>query len=256
VLTICIAGTLLIAFATASKQLRTVRALIDWGQPKTNEKIHAAALPLNPTIRTRHLAVTSWMNESSGDSQNASNVESSMAHLSHLEFLSPCPDATGRLTSSTILAIRSHLPLSMSHYNQDVQSTIDRWEIGEKPQSVHPAFEALSSRRNSVGSQPGVSSCRFIIPLSNSSQAVGFLKKLESFTVNKIIVATQTINLGKILFIAYSDGSVEYRDRVTMAETLNDNDLNRVWHLSQIGFSYPEDDPCMKLKTRDHFLEC
>lgn len=49
---------------------------------------------------------------------------------------------------------------------------------------------------------------------------------------------------GKIIFIAYSDGSVEYRDRTTMEETLNDGDTNKVLHLSQIGFSYPEDDPC------------
>lgn len=52
------------------------------------------------------------------------------------------------------------------------------------------------------------------------------------------------MNLGKVIFFAYSDGSVEYRDRATMLETYNDNDLNRIWHLSQIGFSYGEDDPC------------
>jgi hypothetical protein len=38
---------------------------------------------------------------------------------------------------------------------------------------------------------------------------------------------------------------VEYRDRVSMAEIFNDSDLEKVWHLSQIGFSYTEDDPCM-----------
>lgn len=52
------------------------------------------------------------------------------------------------------------------------------------------------------------------------------------------------MNLGKVIFFAYNDGSVEYRDRTTMVETLNDGDLNRVWHLSQIGFTYAEDDPC------------
>jgi hypothetical protein len=72
-----------------------------------------------------------------------------------------------------------------------------------------------------------------------------YLKKLESFTVNKIIIALETMNIGKVLFLAYADGSVEYRDRLTMTETFNDGDLDRVWHLSQIGFSYPNDDPCM-----------
>lgn len=71
-----------------------------------------------------------------------------------------------------------------------------------------------------------------------------FLKKLDSFTVNKIALAMQPINLGKVIFFAYSDSSVDYRDRATMAETFTDNDLDRVWHLSQIGFSYSEDEPC------------
>ena len=70
------------------------------------------------------------------------------------------------------------------------------------------------------------------------------LKKLESFTVNKTLLAITPINLGKILCFAYSDSSVEYRDRTTMAETFNDGDLDRVWHLSQIGFSYTEDESC------------
>ena len=79
---------------------------------------------------------------------------------------------------------------------------------------------------------------------ANIYQAVHILKKIDSFTVNKIVLAIQPMNLGKVIFFAYSDSSVEYRDRVTMAETLNDGDLNRVWHLSQVGFTYAEDDPC------------
>jgi len=70
------------------------------------------------------------------------------------------------------------------------------------------------------------------------------LKKLESFTVSKIFIALDTMNLGRVVFLAYADGSVEYRDRFTMTETFNDGDLERVWHLSQIGFSYPDDEPC------------
>jgi len=148
----------LIAFATTSKQLRTVRAVIDWGQPKTNEKVPPAALSLNPSIRTRHLAVTSWFHETRGETTNASHLEPSMVQLSHLEFLPMTLDAASRtiLNPPTIVAIRSYLPGPTSHYNQDVHSTVDRWEAHEQPQTIHPAFEQLSSRRNSVGSSPGV----------------------------------------------------------------------------------------------------
>ncbi|TVY60790.1 Mediator of RNA polymerase II transcription subunit, partial [Lachnellula suecica] len=225
-------NTLLIAFATTSKQLRTIRALVDWGVAKTNEKIPPQALFLNPTIKTRHLAVTSWLHDIPGDTLNASNMESSMAQLSHLEVLPSCGDASGHVTPATIVAVRSHLPVSTTHYNQDVHTTVDRWEIREKPQTIHPAFEQLSSRRNSIGSPPG---------------ATVFLKKLGSFTVNKIAVAMQPMNLGKVIFFAYSDSSVDYRDRISMAETYTDHDLDRVWHLSQIGFSYTEDEPCLQV---------
>lgn len=71
-----------------------------------------------------------------------------------------------------------------------------------------------------------------------------YLKKLETFTVNKILLAIQPINLGKVVVFAYSDSSIEYRDRFTMLETYNDGDLNKIWHLSQIGFTYQEDEPC------------
>ncbi|KAH8662907.1 mediator of RNA polymerase-like protein II transcription subunit 16 [Tricladium varicosporioides] len=226
-------NTLLIAFATTSKQLRTVRALIDWGQQKTNEKGPSAPQPLNPSIKTRHVAVTSWLFDSPGESLNVSSLDSSMVQLSHLEFLPPCADASGRISPATIVAVRSHMPVSMSHYNQDVHTVVDRWEIREKPQTLHPAFEHLSSRRNSVGgSQPG---------------PTVYLKKLECFTVNKIALAMQPINLGKVIFFAYSDSSVEYRDRASMAEIWTDPDLDRVWHLSQIGFSYTEDEPCLQV---------
>lgn len=154
-------NTLLIAFATTSKQLRTVRALIEWNQQKV-EKAIPAQLPVQPHIKIKHLAVTSWLHEGPGSPLNASHMESSMSQLSRLEFLPPCADANGRVTAPTIVTLRSHLPASPSHYNQDVFTTIDRWEVREKLQGIHPAFEQLNSRRNSNGPQPGVSSPSFI----------------------------------------------------------------------------------------------
>ena len=137
-----------------------MRAVIDWGVPKPiPEKVNPASLALNPTVRTRHLAVTSWLHDIPGETLNASNLEPSMVQLSHLEFLPPCGDPNGRMTPPTIVTIRSHLPVPMSNsnFNPDVHTTVDRWEVRERPQTIHVAFEQLSSRRNSVGSQPGVS---------------------------------------------------------------------------------------------------
>lgn len=80
--------------------------------------------------------------------------------------------------------------------------------------------------------------------LPDQYQPVSYLRKVESFTVNKVAIAMESMNHGRIVFFAYSDSSVEYRDRSDMSETFNDSNLERVWHLSQIGLSYSEDEPC------------
>ncbi|KAL3428047.1 RNA polymerase II mediator complex subunit sin4-like protein [Phlyctema vagabunda] len=224
---------LLIAFATASKQLRTVRALVDFGNQEAIKKVQQGTAPINAMIRTRHVAVTSWLHE--GPTLNASHTEPSMVQLSHLDIMQPIGDPNNRLATSVILAVRSHLPISTSHYNQDVHTTIDRWEVREKPQTIHPAFEQLSSRRNSIGNQPGTT---------------GFLKKLQSITINKIVIGVQPIQLGKYICFTYSDGSVDYRDRNTMAEVFVDDDFKRVTHLTQIGFSFSPQEPCPFVLTQ------
>ncbi|ESZ94032.1 hypothetical protein SBOR_5610 [Sclerotinia borealis F-4128] len=229
--------SLLIALATGSKQLRIIRAGVDWGIPQTQEKVNPMTILLNASLRIKPLTVTSWLHDVPGDTINSSHLESSMVQLSHLEFLSPSGDNKNIMTPPILVAVRPYLPGSTSHYNQEAHSTIDRWEFRERNQQpVHSAFEHLSSRKSSTNdSQPP------------KPVVIAQLKKLESFTVNKIVVAMQTIYLGKIVCFAYSDSSVEYRDRITMNETFNDGDLGRVSHLSQIGFSYTEDEPCLQV---------
>lgn len=138
-----------------------MRVGIDWGVPKPiPEKANPATLSLTVTVRMRHLAVTSWLHDIPGETLNASSLEPSMVQLSHLEFLPPFGDPSGRTFPPTIVAVRSHLPVPISAYNQNVHTTVDRWEVRDRPQAIHPAFEQLSSRRNSVGSNPNVSTSR------------------------------------------------------------------------------------------------
>ena len=151
--------TLLIAFATTTKQLRTVRVNIKWGN-KPNEKTNLnVPVAVNPSISVGHLAVSNWMDGTASDGSDSFHLQSSMVVLSHLVLIPPTPDGpTGQATLPTILAVRSHLPMSPSHFNQDIHSTIDRWELRESAQSIHTAFEQLGSRRRSGVSQPSVSS--------------------------------------------------------------------------------------------------
>ena len=153
-------NTLLLAFTTTAKQLSIVRVAIKWGSATNNQNdkpINPALNAVTPTIIIRHLCDTNWMDGSVSDSSDPFHLSPSMASLSHLSILSPSPDGPGgRPTSPTVMTIRSHLPGSPSQYNQDTHSFINIWELVESPQTVHPAFEQLSARRNSAGSKPGV----------------------------------------------------------------------------------------------------
>ena len=70
------------------------------------------------------------------------------------------------------------------------------------------------------------------------------LRKLEPIVFNKIVVSLHTIQYGKVICIAFSDGTLHYRDRFTMNEIYHEIDVNRIMALNQVGFRYPESAPC------------
>ena len=50
--------------------------------------------------------------------------------------------------------------------------------------------------------------------------------------------------LNTVLALAYSDGSIEFRDRGTMAEKFPSNDFDRVLSIQQVGVAFADDVPC------------
>ncbi|KAJ0327896.1 hypothetical protein COL5a_005483 [Colletotrichum fioriniae] len=112
-------------------------------------------------------------------------------------------------------------------------SIIDKWEVpSDQPQSLHPAFEQLGSRRNSTGTAPAPA-CR--------------LKKCDPVVINKAVIGLHTIQYGNVVCLAFSDGSVEYRDRYTLQEVYNEMNLDRVMTLGQVGFTLQDDSPCLQM---------
>lgn len=156
--------TLLIAFATTTKQLRVIRVAIKWGnKPGPNEKGQMPApgqITVNPTLMIVHLAVTNWMDAMPTNGSEYVS-QASMSVLSHLEIIPPAPEglpAANQATLPTILTVRSYLPVSPSQFNQNIESVVDRWELRETPQTIHSAFDPLNSRRAGSSSQTPVSS--------------------------------------------------------------------------------------------------
>jgi mediator of RNA polymerase II transcription subunit 16, fungi type len=150
-LTASLAKCLWVALATSSKQLQLVQVALAWNlSPQESIKGPAAQGPtLNPSLKGRQMAITSWLPGDSTDSP----LESLMTQISFLEFVPAAFDqATKAWLQPYILAVRSFVPTPDMPYTQEVQSVIDRWEvISDQAQTLHPAFENLGSRRNSVG---------------------------------------------------------------------------------------------------------
>ena len=61
---------------------------------------------------------------------------------------------------------------------------------------------------------------------------------------NKVITGLQTITQGKVVCITFADGTLEYRDRLTMAEIYTEPATDRIMSLHQVGFSFTDPSPC------------
>ncbi|KAH8201562.1 hypothetical protein TruAng_004254 [Truncatella angustata] len=143
-----------VALATSSRQLQVVQVGLAWGlvQQDAAKGATAGAQQLNPALRGKHAAISSWLPGNSPESP----LDPLMTQISCLELLPPALDQSSKAWLwPVVLTVRSFVPAPDTPYNQEVQSIIDRWEITtEQPQTLHPGFENLGPRRNSMGAAP------------------------------------------------------------------------------------------------------
>lgn len=76
------------------------------------------------------------------------------------------------------------------------------------------------------------------------------LRKLEPIVIPKIVVSVHVMYLGKVVCFAFSDGTIQYRERVTMMEMFNEHNIHRVLSPHDVGFQYDNDTPCKPLYCR------
>jgi mediator of RNA polymerase II transcription subunit 16, fungi type len=82
------------------------------------------------------------------------------------------------------------------------------------------------------------------------------LRKLDSIVVPKVVISIHTMQLGKVICFAFSDGTVQYRDRVTMNEMYNEHNVNSIMSPHQVGFQFTDETPCeyMLALGREHLV--
>jgi mediator of RNA polymerase II transcription subunit 16 len=60
----------------------------------------------------------------------------------------------------------------------------------------------------------------------------------------KIVVTVHTAQFGRILCFAFSDGTVQFRDRFTMEELYREQNTDTISSPLQVGFQFINDTPC------------
>lgn len=127
-----------------------VRVNIQWGTPDNNKQAPPGSMHLSPSLTERNVAVTSWFQHGASDSA----LDTSMAQLSHIEMLPSFHQGPNLEASPVLLTVRSQVPQEGSLYNQECQSTIDRWELVDQAQSRQGAFEQLGSKTGTASHFP------------------------------------------------------------------------------------------------------
>lgn len=69
------------------------------------------------------------------------------------------------------------------------------------------------------------------------------MKRLQDKYIPKVFLYVQQMRMSTILAIAFSDGSLEVRDRITMELVEKDDIKEKVSSLGQVGFEFPIDGP-------------
>jgi mediator of RNA polymerase II transcription subunit 16 len=176
-------------------------------------------------MKVKHWAMASWFEYGPTESR----LDTSMAQLSHVEVLPPAlegpPTANAHWSPGLVLTVRSYVAVENTPYNQEPQSILDRWELQERQEKVHPMFEQLGGSGN---------------PLPMLTR----LRKLEPIIIPKVIISIHVMQLGKVICFAFSDGTVQYRDRHTMSEIYNEPNIETVMSPLQVGFQFAEEKPC------------
>ncbi|KAJ2894902.1 mediator of rna polymerase ii transcription subunit 16 [Zalerion maritima] len=222
-------GTLLVALATASKQLRVVRVNVTWSTSAQQDKQHPPQIQLR--LEEKHIAVTSWLQTGS----EGSPLGPSMAQISHIEIIpSACENMQlNKWAHPLVFVSRTYAPPIGGSYTQDKLTMIDRWEVSiEQPHILHSAFSQVASKRGGAGP-----------PTPTTSR----LRKLESTVFDsKILLDVSLTQHGNVTILVFSDGSVQYRESATFNELYQEPTSDGLSSLNEIGFTFPEETPCLQ----------
>ncbi|KAI9041628.1 mediator of RNA polymerase II transcription subunit 16 [Aspergillus affinis] len=231
-------GGIVIATHSACQKLCFYRAQINWtpAQWDPSQLKHPpnpSQYPV-PNFRFMHAKVESSCNlpslnrDEGQDSNGVPQTTNSLYCLTHLDIIMAAHDSpSGMTTNPWIVAVFSIPPHAVPDHSQQLPAgVIVRWQLESAPQVLHPKFDEVTSKKNSVQMKPKTA-----------------LRRLEDIPCDKYVISIDQTEFGNVLAITYDDSTITFYDPKTMAILNGNDDANTVTSLAQAGFNYPPDTP-------------
>lgn len=165
------------------------------------------------------------------------------AQLTHLDFLPVTPEQNdGSLP--TIQAIFSTPPnvvsVDQTHPAQDPFSIVVRWEAQHMQQNqLHTSLDKVTSKKKSISSVP--------------ARGVWLLRRQPDTMTHSVILSFVPLWYHMLLAYCYSDGTIEFRKRSTMAVIAPDYNTDTVSSLPQAGFSFTTLEPSLHVALSPNY---
>ncbi|RPB14929.1 hypothetical protein P167DRAFT_519145 [Morchella conica CCBAS932] len=212
-----------LAAYTLSHQLRVYRISINWNLQQNPPNQPPTMLPAPPTLEIKHVKVENHAMPMESGSQDASS-----AQLSHLEIMAPTPGSPTIPNVPCVLAV-----FSSRRADGEAFSVVCRWCLKESPSTLHPSFDQLGVRRSSVSSPTSVELELF---------------RMDDLFIPKTIISVSLVTSGTVVAFAFSDGSLELRDRYNFNLLQNQStSKDLVVNMVQAGFWFPPGEDCIDL---------
>ncbi|KAF8474729.1 mediator complex, subunit Med16 [Kalaharituber pfeilii] len=213
-------STIILAAYTISRKLLVYRISINWNLPLQTNPQQLPLPPANVSLTVKRVKV-----ETMASPTDIPNMDMSKAFLTHLEIIPPTfsGHAQQQYFPTTIMAVYSVMNMSIQ------SSIVVRWILRETPGSLHPSFDQLGNRRNSVTSPSTAEFELHRIP--------------EDLVIDKVVIGITHLPYCLELKFACIDGSVQTRDRASLKMFAKPSDLNVIpdviYNIVHAGFDFP-----------------
>lgn len=205
---------LLLVTHDLAKRFRLYKITITWNATQHTRPNGPPFTTVAPTIEVAHLTSREHIAAQHADT----------TRLSGLHFIPVIPsNAADQSTSTypTILAIftRASIPTDPSQQHQEAFSVIARWHVESTTPTLHESFAKLKVNGRTPSQNP-----------------VTELRRQEDIMTNKLVLSVSSQHLNTMLAFCASDGTIEFRERVTMTSVEPYGDTTTVSSLPQAGF--------------------